>query len=374
MTTAPNPLLTLLRDPSQSAHLTESGWDRLIPVARRTGLLARIGYLMEDAGTWPAIPERVRDNIRGAQAYIDFLQLQIRREIRLVVEAVAETGAPLLLLKGASYIASGLPNSRGRPLSDLDLLVPRDRLEEVENALHSKGWESDTTDEYDQHYYREWMHEIPPLKHRDRAVEVDVHHNLLPLTGCYPVDADELWREAVPLDETGLYTLAPADRVLHSAAHLFVSDELRGGLRDLVDIHEMCSHFTRQDPDFLSGLLQRSHRLGLSRPLYYALRSAHHLLGMRLPPPLLDRDAFDVPSLPVEHLMIRLIDEVLEPRDRERPRAALAQWLLYVRSHWLRMPPRLLFAHLAHKALMTPYQKWKRERAQTRGGVAPPRR
>ena len=31
----------------------------------------------------------------------------------------------------------------------------------------------------------------------------------------------------------------------------------------------------------------------------------------------------------------------------------LARWLLYVRGHWMRMPPKLLILHLARKAWMS---------------------
>ena len=40
-----------------------------------------------------------------------------------------------------------------------------------------------------------------------------------------------------------------------------------------------------------------------------------------------------------------------ENRERPRRRAGLARWLLYVRSHWLRMPPLLLARHLLRKSL-----------------------
>jgi hypothetical protein len=33
------------------------------------------------------------------------------------------------------------------------------------------------------------------------------------------------------------------------------------------------------------------------------------------------------------------------------PLTPLAHFLVYVRGHWLRMPPRLLVPHLLHKAL-----------------------
>jgi hypothetical protein len=49
--------------------------------------------------------------------------------------------------------------------------------------------------------------------------------------------------------------------------------------------------------------------------------------------------------------MDTLLDHVVLP-DEQPPRLgpSFARWLLYVRSHWLRMPPWLLAGHLLHKA------------------------
>ena len=50
--------------------------------------------------------------------------------------------------------------------------------------------------------------------------------------------------------------------------------------------------------------------------------------------------------------MDRLVPRALDPAHPDHPVSAgsrLARWLLYVRSHWIRMPPALLARHLAYK-------------------------
>jgi len=44
-----------------------------------------------------------------------------------------------------------------------------------------------------------------------------------------------------------------------------------------------------------------------------------------------------------------------EPLERPRPGASLARGILYLRAHWLRMPPLMLMRHLSIKA-------WRRTR------------
>jgi hypothetical protein len=43
------------------------------------------------------------------------------------------------------------------------------------------------------------------------------------------------------------------------------------------------------------------------------------------------------------------------------PLSGVASWILYVRSHWLRMPPNLLVPHLIRKS-------WQRYAEKMRGG------
>ncbi len=66
---------------------------------------------------------------------------------------------------------------------------------------------------------------------------------------------------------------------------------------------------------------------------------------------LRDRRNFDLPNRTGQKLMAHLIREVLRPRLPGESPPAFRQWLLYVRSHWIRMPPGLLLSHLTRKSL-----------------------
>src|SRR3546814_12103122 len=130
-----------------------------------------------------------------------------------------------------------LPSARGRLFSDIDFMVPRARIEEVEHRLLDAGWEPAVADEYDQLYYRRWTHQIPPLRHFRRNTVLDVHHTIVPLTARAPVAAEALATQSLALDGDGqLRILAPADLVLHAALHLFNDGESDHGLGDMPDI------------------------------------------------------------------------------------------------------------------------------------------
>ena len=123
----------------------------------------------------------------------------MRREVAHVEGALAATGVPFILLKGAAYLLAGLKAARGRMFSDIDILVPRRALPDVEAALMLSGWASANITPYDQRYYRRWMHELPPLKHISRRTLLDVHHAILPTTARLKPDSAKLLAASLPV-------------------------------------------------------------------------------------------------------------------------------------------------------------------------------
>ena len=349
-------LLQAIANPGVVSTLSHQDWNRLLQEIRGQRIEARISYLIEDHGLEPSCPREAWEELRAQRYYPQFIQAQARLELRKVVKALSKADTPILLLKGAAYMVAGLPLARGRTFTDLDILVPRQRLEAAETALLAAGWQQHTNDAYDQRYYRRWMHELPPMYHPERGILIDVHHSILPLTSRIRLDPELLWSDSISLPRSPLRVLSPVDMLLHSATHLFQDGEIRGGFANLLDIHEMIIEFGR-DATFFERLPRRAEQLDLGRPLYYALVFCRRLLGTPLPEFLIRQCRSFAPGRLSDWSMGRLVPPVLGPRWPDRSPAGFAAWLLYMRSHWLRMPPSMLAAHLTRKALRRSTQR-----------------
>lgn len=341
------------RQPQQMARFSLADWDLLLRQAASANLTAALYYLAEELDLLGGIPARPRQHLEWARTHGERHAQGVRFELREIRRALAELDVPLILLKGAAYAVAELPPARGRLFSDIDIMVPKDRLDEVEAALMMHGWAANHHDEYDQRYYREWMHELPPMQHVRRQSLIDVHHAILPETAAARPDPAALRAAAVPVaGMDALLVFAPVDMVLHSAVHLFHDGEFDHGMRDLVDIHRLLLAFAER-PGFWAALPNRAAELGLERPLFYAARYAHCLLGTPIPAALLDAGR---PPAPLLALMDQLFGRALLPlhascADRY---TGLARLLLYIRGNWLRMPPLMLARHLFHKAFLSP--------------------
>ena len=349
----PSPLIAALRDPRDLVSWSEPQWEMLVRQARAADLLSRIACLAEDCAILDEAPRAARAHLVAARVTAAAHAEAVRREVAFVAAALAPTGVELVLLKGAAYLFAGLPAAQGRVFNDVDILVPRTALARVEAALMLHGWAGSHHDPYDQRYYREWMHELPPMRHGTRQSVLDVHHAIAPLTGRFRPDSDRLLAGARPVPGTPpVKVLAPADMVLHAAAHLFLNEELTHGLRDLVDLDSLLRHFGA-DSRFWDALGERAATLDLLVPLRYALRYASRMLGTPVPSALHEKHAVTGWKA---GLMDALYLRALQP---DHPAAAdrgtpLARALLYLRGHWLRLPPALLAYHIGVKLVRGP--------------------
>ncbi|THF65901.1 hypothetical protein E6C76_10210 [Pseudothauera nasutitermitis] len=343
----PAVLALLLREPQGLAALGEHDWDTLLRLARKANLLGRLSCAVDQLPP-DALPACVQPHITAGRALAARQARAVRWEIDCLRTALEELDLPLVLLKGAAYLAADLPFARGRFFSDLDILVPRARIGEVEGVLTKHGWAATHHDAYDQRYYRQWMHELPPMRHLRRGTVVDVHHRILPLTARFDPDPASMLEHARPVEGLpGVRVLAPADMLLHSATHLFHEGELPNGYRDLLDLDGLFRHFSATEADFAGTLDARTRALHLDAPLAFARRQCARLLGTPgLPAP--------APAGMRQHLLDALYGHALRPQHPllDNALSDAARALLYLRAHWLRMPPWLLARHLARKAVM----------------------
>lgn len=348
-----NLILPALTAPGLPA-LTPRQWEDLLAQARRARLLARLAARIADRGWMAEVPPGPRMHLLGALRVVRRQHAEATWEIDRLRAALARHDGAVVLLKGAAYVAAALPPRVGRLFADIDIMVERGRLRDVESALMAGGWIAEKLDAYDDRYYRDWMHELPPMQHVQRHTNLDVHHTITPPTSRFPIDGAALLARARPLpDGWGLKVLAPEDMVLHSAVHLMQEGSFDGGLRDLLDIDDLLKHFGA-DPRFWPALAARAGELGLGVPLSHVLHQLQRLFGTQPPPAVAPALAALRPRGLSRGLMNALLSRALNP-DHPSCRVAgyrLAGFALYVRSHWLRMPWYQILPHLARKSWM----------------------
>lgn len=288
------------------------------------------------------VSEGLADVFQNAKLRAAHDHMMLTFEMDRISRAIAGAGIRAVVLKGGAYVALGLDAAAGRRVSDLDILVSEGDLEKTEALLLDAGWQRDepTDNPYDQQYYREYMHELPPLRHKTRGTIVDVHHALLPKTARYAIATQKLVNAARDTEVAGLSCFAPLDVFIHSAVHAFADGAVDAPVRTLVELYFL---FNELDDGVREQLVERSRDLGAKMPVAVALWALGNLFDVssaaKLSPEL-------APAY--RHLMLKW---ALRAKTAGGPGVVPAKLFLYIRSHYLRMPVYLLLPHLVRKAL-----------------------
>lgn len=337
--------------PGSSMGLSLPQWETLIRQGRSADLLGRMAVQLHTHGLLDQVPSAPRAHLQSARISSLAQDDSVRREVGHISKALAGCEIDVILLKGSAYTLLGSPAAQGRMFSDIDILVPKASLGRVEDALMRHGWMSTNNNAYDQRYYREWMHELPPLQHMKRGTVLDVHHTILPETARLKPDPAKLIAASNAIaGYANLRVLAPVDRILHSATHLFHNEEMSHGLRDLSDLDLMLRHHSTE-PDFWHRLTDRAQEMDLLQPLFNCLRYTHKILATPMPDSILA--AIRTQAQWHTRWMDALWTRALATHHSTASDAftSTALGMLYLRAHWLRMPPWLLAYHLSVKAL-----------------------
>lgn len=351
-----NLLAATLADPSACAGFGLAQWSLLIRQARVAELLGQLRARLDEAGRLAAVPPPALRHLDVAWDLSLRHRAAVKWEVGHIRDALAGLDVPVVLLKGAAYCIAGSGAAIGRVFNDVDIMVPRARLGEAEDALIRGGWLPSKVDAYDQRYYRRWMHELPPMEHKNRRTVLDVHHTIVPPTSGIVPDPAALITRARRVSEPGLEmfsVLAPEDMVIHSACHLFMG-EFHKGLRDLYDLSRLFDDAAGTS-GFWDALAERAQQTGLVEPVVDAMREVRRVFGLDVPPgparALLGRAA----PRALAPARAWLFAQVLRPNHRscDSRGSSPARWFAYARAHWLRMPLPLLVYHLTHKAVFS---------------------
>ncbi|MDX1734449.1 MAG: nucleotidyltransferase family protein [Halioglobus sp.] len=342
-----------LVDPAATPGMDLATLSQVVSQGRITRLLASLGAQMDDCGALSRLPHSARRHFDSAELVHTKQRSDLAYDCESIRAAMDAIGEKLVLLKGGAYIRGDLRPGRGRLITDIDIIVPREKIPQAEQALAAQGWEQAKLDPYNESYYRRWSHETPALVNPRRGTTLDLHHNILPPTAGPDIDATLLFEQLQDIGD-GIHALSDRDMLIHSATHLFHEGEFHHGLRDLWDIHQMLGEFPTRDSEFWQGLVPRARELQLEESVFHALHYSERLFGTPIPAAVRGEGDKYRRRLrrPLMDFLFRRAFRPTHP-DCALPMTGAALNLLYIRSHYLRMPLYLLLPHLARKAWMS---------------------
>jgi hypothetical protein len=259
-------------------------WDYVAKTSCSHGIAPLVYHGLQQSRVISLLPfapaERLRSTYYGNAARNALLY----DELHAVLTMLKEQGSDVIVLKGAALAETVYPHRALRAMSDIDLLVRRERLAELETRLREMGYVPD-----ERRKPREWFqaHHYHLVFANSSRIPIEIHWHVKRPEDPFGIDIDGFWKRArsIPIAGVQALVLSPADLLIHLCQHLW-QHSLRGGIRPLCDIAEVIKYFAA-DIDW-TQVAQLSSQWQTNSCLYVGFGCAAELLDAPVPKSFLD--------------------------------------------------------------------------------------
>lgn len=344
-------LFKLMLEPKTGLNLSLKQWQEAVFILREAKVLGSLYHSAVKHECFSQYPSEVQRHLFSAHVYAKRQADQIEYEAKELNQLFQQVDVQAIFLKGAAYTLRGSFNGLGRVCSDLDVLVDKSDLAKAEAHLKSNRWRSESLNDYDEKYYREWAHEIPPLFQINRATVVDMHHNIYPpISGRAP--SVETFFDSKQLTETGCFVLDPACTILHSLVHMFTNEDSSSWMRDLLDICLLIEEFG--DQDCWTKLIELAIETKFTSELASCITVISYYSKIDIPQQAKDFVSNQKLGFTDKFLMNTIFVNAIVPEHEavNKFKNRMAKQVVYLRGHWQKMPFPILIKHFAIKSFL----------------------
>jgi len=235
-------------------------WGALAHKAQLEGVGSLLYRKLSGSGKFSSLPADTRDFLRLMYASTSIKNQLIFKELEILARLFQGAGISIVVLKGVCLALTVYPDMGLRPMGDLDLLLPKEKLGDAVEIAKALGYQI-AMPEASAGLRDLFNHEICLQKSGAHPITLELHHSLVAgKTFSYAVPVDWFWEQTESLkpvsSEThfeNLLMLTPEAQVLYAAGHAMLQ---HGGnntpLRFFFDIDCLIRHYEeRLDWDLL---------------------------------------------------------------------------------------------------------------------------
>lgn len=256
-------------------------WKAFFNLATLHGVLG-LCYAVVRRVHYAALPEQDHQHLQRVVMATAMHNLEMTQELTRIDEVLKADDIPAMTYKGPTLASLAYGGVGQRQFSDLDVLVPADRLVQAETLLIDLGYFAISDPEHRpvQKFDPNRSYQGYDLVRADGRVTVDLQMRFGLRYSSFDLAFDTLWagRQTVNFGQKGVFTLSFEDYLLVLAAH--GTQHRWNRLKWVCDIAQIA----RATPDVDWGrVLARAKAMQVQRMVFVALLLAHEALGLPLP-------------------------------------------------------------------------------------------
>ena len=260
-------------------------WNYILNRAATEGVSSLLFYNLIRIEDTVLPPRAILQKLEHEYLQTTFRNLKFLGERDRILQLLQQTGIPALGLKGGFLIDNVYHNLSLRPMSDLDILIKKEHLDQVHQQLIRLGYTCGLSE--DDIYRRQsqtsrYLNSVVYTRHEDLRLCLNLHWHLhnsgFPLYMHTNIQMEKIWQQT-KVGANGQLTMAPHHLLIHLAEHAFRHGFNR--LNMLVDITQVV-RFYGGEIDW-PALANDSFKFGLSKRVFYSLYLEAGELGAGIP-------------------------------------------------------------------------------------------
>jgi hypothetical protein len=251
----------------------------------------------------------------------EFRMMHLESRLLSALDTLAEAGVEPVLLKGAALALTVYGSFVARPMTDVDLLVPRDEVLGARDALLASGWSpgSEKTPEF----YEGHHHLAPLVDSQGTGTSLELHTSLFFEGHPFALTSDDIRNRAEQVKVRGRTVLVPGvhDQLLHLCLHFAWSHMMAtGAWRAFRDLDALL----RTERVDWKQFVQRARASRGGSACYWTFRLARTVAGISVPAWVERSLAPPAPEFALRRLELHFMYDLL-PTENISP----SLWLTY---------------------------------------------
>lgn len=219
-------------------------WHYVFKTAMSNGVAPLLYHHLRKIHPRPDIPSKTMAQIKKTYLGNTVRNMISANELIRLLGVFSSKGIDTIVLKGAALANAVYPESGLRVYGDIDILIKSEDRTAVEGLMPGLryAYASDPAEEkefWEKHYH------LPPYRHLDANIFLDVHLNV---TNTFQINIDHWWERSRTVNILGCWVrvLSPHDLL----QHLFIHTSKHGfnniDIRDLCDISECIKYYGKE--------------------------------------------------------------------------------------------------------------------------------
>jgi Uncharacterised nucleotidyltransferase len=263
----------------RDASLSTDQWYAFLQSAIRHNVSPLLFHRLRTRNALHYLPETIQNRFRERYFENAARNISFFFQLKDVLKAMQIADIPVIALKGSYLAHTVYPNISVREMSDIDIMVPLEKLAEADGIFKWLGYIPEIPSEIDfeiKHFA------YLPTYHKPASPEIELHWAITDPNSHRYFNVKELWwnTEHFQIEGIDVQGLSRELLLVHVCAHISHHHGFNTSLRSYCDIAEILDRYAvNLDWRLIEDVAER---LGVKRGVFLSLLLAKELLGAKV--------------------------------------------------------------------------------------------